>query len=228
MTHRHACFAEAFASYCLVLAGTGAIVTDALTGGVIGHAGIALTFGMVVMVMIYAVGDVSGAHLNPAVTIAFAIAKRFSWKQVPGYLMAQTTGSLSASATVWALIGTNADLGSTLPIETDLRGWLRCFGLEVIFTWMLMLVILGVSTGGKEKGLMAGIAIGGTVGLLAMFGGPLTGASMNPARSFAPALLAGIPVTSLVYIAATPIGALFAVWTLCLIRPADCCPGGAC
>lgn len=172
MTGRHACFAEIFGTYCLVLAGTAAIVVDGFAGGVIGHVGIAATFGLVVMVMIYAIGEISGAHMNPAVTIAFAWARRFPWRRVPAYIGAQMLGAFAASATILLLIGDAAALGATRPIADDTVGWLRCAGLEVIFTWMLMLVILGVSTGAKEKGLMAGIAVGGTVGLLALFGGP--------------------------------------------------------
>jgi aquaporin NIP len=183
-----ALIAEALGTFCMVFAGTGAIIVNAETGGTITHAGVAITFGLVVMAMIYAFGDVSGAHLNPAVTLAFAISKRFAMKRVPGYVGAQLAGALAASLLLRLLFAENVTLGATMP-----RGpqW-QSFVLEVVLTFMLMLVILAVSSGPREKGLMAGIAIGGVVALEAMFAGPICGASMNPARSIAPAVVGAL------------------------------------
>lgn len=198
---------ECLGTFTLVFTGTGAIVINEVSGGVIGHAGIALTFGLVVMAMIYTFGDVSGAHLNPAVTLAFAAAKRFAWKDVPGFLAAQISGACLASGVLRFLFPANDKLGATLPAGSAMQS----FVLEVILTAILMLTILRVSTGAKEKGITAGIAIGAVVGLEAMFAGPICGASMNPARSLAPALVSGHLEHLLVYLIATVLGALIAV-----------------
>lgn len=198
---------EFLGTFTLVFAGTGAIVINEVSGGVIGHAGIALTFGLVVMAMIYTFGDVSGAHLNPAVTLAFAAGKRFAWKDVPGFLGAQIGGACLASGVLWLLFPTNDKLGATLPAGSVMQS----FVLEIILTAILMLTILRVSAGAKEKGITAGIAIGGVVGLEAMFAGPICGASMNPARSLAPALVSGHLEHLWVYLVATVLGALIAV-----------------
>ena len=214
--------AELLGTFTLVFAGTGAIVINAASHGAIGHAGIALTFGLVVLAMIYTFGDVSGAHLNPAVTIAFAVARRFAWRDVPGYLGAQISGALAASLLLRVLYPADATLGSTLPSGTEMQS----FVLEVVLTAILMLTILSVSTGAKEKGITAGIAIGGVVGLEAMFAGPACGASMNPARSLAPALVSGHVEHLWLYLVATVLGALIAV-PLCIgvrghcVSPAD-------
>jgi aquaporin Z len=198
---------ELLGTFTLVFAGTGAIVINEVSGGVIGHAGIALTFGLVVMAMIYTFGDVSGAHLNPAVTLAFATGKRFAWKDVPGFLGAQIGGACLASGVLRLLFPTNDNLGATLPAGSVMQS----FVLEIILTAILMLTILRVSAGAKEKGITAGIAIGGVVGLEAMFAGPICGASMNPARSLAPALVSGHLEHLWVYLVATVLGALIAV-----------------
>ena len=199
--------AEFLGTFILVFAGTGAIVIDHLTGGVIGHAGIALTFGLVVLAMIYTFGDISGAHLNPAVSIAFAAAGRFPWKEVPLYLGSQLAGAFAASGLLKFLFPGPGTLGTTLPAGSASQS----FVLEVVLTAILMLVILSVSTGSKEKGITAGIAIGAVVGLEAMFAGPICGASMNPARSLAPALGSGHLGHLWLYPAATVLGALLAV-----------------
>ncbi|PAW69219.1 MAG: aquaporin [Verrucomicrobiia bacterium Tous-C4TDCM] len=199
--------AEFLGTFILVFAGTGAIVIDHLTGGVIGHAGIALTFGLVVLAMIYTFGDISGAHLNPAVSIAFAAAGRFPWKEVPLYLGSQLAGAFAASGLLKFLFPGPGTLGTTLPAGSASQS----FVLEVVLTAILMLVILSVSTGSKEKGITAGIAIGAVVGLEAMFAGPICGASMNPARSLAPALVSGHLGHLWLYPAATVLGALLAV-----------------
>lgn len=199
--------AEFLGTFILVFAGTGAIVINGLAGGAIGHAGIALTFGLVVLAMIYTFGDISGAHLNPAVTVAFAAARRFPWKEVPLYLGAQLGGAFAASGLLKFLFPGPGTLGATLPSGSASQS----FVLEVVLTAILMLVILSVSTGSKEKGITAGIAIGAVVGLEAMFAGPICGASMNPARSLAPALVSGHLEHLWLYPAATVLGALLAV-----------------
>ncbi len=202
---------ELLGTFTLVFAGTGAIVINAASQGAIGHAGIALTFGLVVLAMIYTFGDVSGAHLNPAVTIAFAVSRRFAWRDVPGYLGAQIAGAVAASLLLRVLYPEDATLGATLPAGSEMQS----FVLEVVLTAILMLTILSVSTGAKEKGITAGIAIGGVVGLEAMFAGPACGASMNPARSLAPALVSGHLEHLWLYLVATVLGALIAV-PLCI------------
>lgn len=181
------CAAEAFGTFAMVFAGTGAIVVNQVHPGSIGHVGIALTFGLVVAAMIYGLGERSGAHMNPAVTLAFAVAGRFSWKLVPGYVVAQLIGACAASAALVLLFPGLASYGGTLPSDTARQAWI----FEFLLSLMLMVVILGVSSGAKEKGILAGVAVGATIALEALFAGPVCGASMNPARSFAPALAAG-------------------------------------
>lgn len=216
--------AELLGTFTLVFAGTGAIVINATSHGSITHAGIALTFGLVVLAMIHTFGDVSGAHLNPAVTVAFAAAKRFAWRDVPGYVGAQLVGAVSASLLLHFLFPqNNASLGATLPAGSSIQS----FVLELVLTAILMLTILSVSTGAKEKGITAGIAIGGVIALEAMFAGPACGASMNPVRSLAPALVAGQFEHLWIYLVAPVLGALIAV-PLCIgVRAPGCC-GGAC
>ena len=157
-------------------------------GGTISHVGVAMSWGLIVMVLIYSIGDISGAHLNPAVTIGFWVSKRFPLKEVFPYVIAQVIGALIASFSLRYLFPLDETLGASLPSGT----WQQSFIFEVILTFLLMFVILNVSTGAKEKGIMAGAAIGATVGMEAMFAGPICGASMNPARALAPALLSGI------------------------------------
>lgn len=212
--------AEFIGTFALVFAGTGAIVINHASSGAIGHAGIALTFGLIVLAMIYTFGDVSGAHLNPAVTTAFAAAKRMPWREVPGYVAAQVLGALLASGLLRFLFPANATLGATLPAGPATQSLV----LEIVLTFLLMLVILSVSTGAKEKGITAGIAVGATIALEAMFAGPICGASMNPARSLAPALVSGHLEHLWIYFAGPVLGALVAVPVTCVVRPADCCP----
>ena len=180
-------FAEFLGTAALVFAGTGAIIINDVSGGAITHAGIALTFGLIVLSMIYTFGDISGAHLNPAVTIGFWAARRFDGARVLPYVGAQIGGALAASLLLHALFPTHTTLGATLPADTVAQSFI----LEIVLTFILMLVILSVSTGAKEKGITAGIAIGAVIALEAMFAGPICGASMNPARSLAPALISG-------------------------------------
>lgn len=206
------CFAEMFGTFALVFAGTGAIVVNDVTGGAVTHVGVAITFGVVLMTVIYAVGDVSGAHINPAVTAGFWLARRLPGRAVVPYVASQIAGAFVASALMWTLFGNAANLGTTLPAGPAMQS----FVLETILTAMLMFVILCVSTGPKEIGVMAGIAIGGVVGFEAMFAGPISGASMNPARSLAPAVLSGHLEHLWVYLLAPLLGSAIAIpcWLL--------------
>ena len=218
--------AEFFGTFALVFAGCGAIVINEMTGGQVTHVGVGLTFGLVVMAMIYAVGDVSGAHLNPAVTVAFAAAKRFSWRDVPVYVVAQCFGAIVAAFVLrmmfgnWAVAanarGGMITLGQTLPAPTLVP---QSFVLEFILTAILMAVILRVSSGAKEKGITAAIAVGGVVAMEAIFAGPISGASMNPARSLGPALVAGQFSHLWIYLIAPTLGALAAVVVSVMIDP---------
>jgi aquaporin Z len=198
--------AELIGTFALVFAGTGAIVINDVSGGKITHVGIALTFGLIVMAMIYAVGEISGAHLNPAVTIGFWTARRFPTREVLPYLASQAGGAIIASA-ILRFLFIHKNLGATLPAGSDSQS----FVLEVILTFILMFVIMNVAHGSKEQGIMAGVAIGAVVALEAMFAGPICGASMNPARSFAPALISGDCRSLWVYLTAPFIGAIMAV-----------------
>jgi aquaporin Z len=209
--------AEVLGTFTLVFAGTGAIVANGVSGGAVTHVGIALTFGLVVMALIYTYGDVSGAHLNPAVTVAFAVAGRFGWREVPGYVLAQVLGALAASGMLKVLFPEQANLGATLPSGSVGQS----FWLEVILTAILMMTVLSVSTGAKEKGVTAAIAIGGVVGLEALFAGPICGASMNPARSLGPALTSGQTQHLWVYLVATTLGAVLAVPLFFATRPSS-------
>ncbi len=179
--------AELTGTFALVFCGTGAIIINEQTGGAVSNVGIAATFGLIVLAMIYTYGEVSGAHFNPAVTIAFSIIKLFPAKEIMPYIFSQVAGALAASITLHFLFPSNVNLGSTIPLESDMQSFI----LELILTFILMSVILSVSQGSREAGIMAGIAIGATVLLEAMFAGPITGASMNPARSLSPALISG-------------------------------------
>lgn len=203
----------------MVFAGCGAIVVDGLYGGEITHAGVSLVFGLVVMAVIYSVGNISGAHINPAVTLGFWFSGRMDRHLVPGYLASQFIGGLLAAATLWLLFPAHETLGATLPASDS---W-RVFLIEILLAFFLMFVILNVSTGHKEKGIMAGVAIGGTVALEALFAGPVTGASMNPARSLGPALVSGQSDGIWIYIAAPVVGMLLAVPGCRWVQGPDCC-----
>jgi aquaporin NIP len=178
--------AESIGTFALVFAGAGAIMVDARTHA-LGHVGVAIAFGLVIMVMIYAVGHVSGAHFNPAVSFAFALTRHFPWPRVAAYWLAQAAGALIAAAILRGSLGNVAHLGATLPAGSQGQSFLW----EVVLTFFLMFVILSVATDTRAVGEAAAIAIGGTVGLDAMFGGPISGASMNPARSLGPAVIGG-------------------------------------
>jgi aquaporin NIP len=194
--------AELIGTYALVTAGCGAIMVNAQTQA-LGHVGIALTFGLIILVMIAAIGHISGAHFNPAVTIAFALTRHFPWRDVLFYVAGQLIGALLGAITLRLLIGDIAYLGATIPSGSI---W-QSFGLEVLLTAVLMFVIISVATDTRAVGAPAAIAIGFTVALDALWGGPISGASMNPARSFTPALVAGIWTDQWVYWLASIIGA---------------------
>ncbi len=210
-------WSEGIGTFALVFAGTGAIIINDTAGGAVTHVGIALTFGLVVMALIYTFGDTSGAHFNPAVTLAFAVDGRFSPRCALPYIGAQLLGGVAASLLLRALFPAHATLGATAPRGAALQSLL----LETILTWFLMLVILRVSTGAKEKGITAGLVVGAVIGLEAMFAGPICGASMNPARSLAPALVSGRLGELWIYIFGPIVGALLAVPTLRLVRESE-------
>src|SRR5215212_6435360 len=177
--------AECIGTYALVTAGCGAIVVNTMTGALT-HIGIAFTFGLIIMVMIAAAGHLSGAHFNPAVTLAFALTRHFAWRDVPIYIGAQLLGAVGGALTLRALFGPIANLGATLPTGSTAQS----LGLEILLTAVLMFVIISVATDTSAVGQLAALAIGATVALDALWGGPISGASMNPARSFGPALIA--------------------------------------
>jgi aquaporin Z len=199
--------AEIIGTFALIFCGTGAIIINQQTGGVISHAGVAATWGLIVAAMIYTVGDISGAHLNPAVTIAFWVAKTFPAKEILPYIISQGIGAFLASFTLHYLFPSNDTLGASLPAGTAMQS----FVLELILTFLLMFTIIHVAKGSKEQGMFAGIAIGSVVLLEAMFAGPICGASMNPIRSLSPALVSGHLEHLWVYLSAPTLGAVLAV-----------------
>ena len=200
--------AEAIGTFCLVFAGTGAIVINDVTKGTVTHVGIALTFGLIVMSMIYAIGHISGAHINPAVTIGFWLSRRLPGNAVGPYVVSQLIGAFAASGLIWFMF-THKTLGATHPAGSAAQ----TFILETVLTAILMFVILSVVSGPKEAGLLAGVAIGGVIALEALFAGPISGASMNPARSLAPAVLSGGMSDVWIYLAAPVLGAAIGVVT---------------
>jgi MIP family channel proteins len=211
--------AEAIGTFALVFAGCGAIMVDAKTHA-LGHVGVAISFGLVIMVMIYAVGHISGAHFNPAVTLAFATSRHFPAVRVPAYWACQLTGALAAALVLRVSLGDIAHVGATLPAGSNGQAFLW----EAVLTFFLMFVITAVATDTRAVGEAAAIAIGATVGLDAMFGGPITGASMNPARSLGPAIAAGDFTSIWVYLIAPPVGAVVAAATYQLLRAGPVAP----
>jgi MIP family channel proteins len=205
--------AEFIGTFALVFAGCGAIMVDAKTGQ-LGHVGVAISFGLVIMAMIYAVGHISGAHFNPAVSLAFALTRHFPWPRVGAYWVAQLAGALAAAAVLRGSLGNIAHVGATLPSGSQGQSFLW----ELVLTFFLMFVIMAVATDTRAVGEAAAIAIGGTVGLDAMFGGPISGASMNPARSAGPAIISGDLHALWLYIAAPILGAAFAAAIYQLLR----------
>jgi aquaporin Z len=214
-------YAEIIGTFAMVFCGCGAMTINEITGGSITHVGVAITWGLIVMSMIYAFGDISGAHFNPAVTFGFAYAKKFPWKEVPKYIISQCIGALLACLILLFLFPESETLGSSLPAE----GFepYRAFVLEVILTFFLMVVIINVSTGSKEIGTMAAIAVGSVILLEAMFAGPMTNASMNPIRSLAPALVSGNLQHLWLYLTAPFIGAFLAVVSCSFVKDDNCC-----
>lgn len=215
--------AEFIGTFAIVFAGCGAAISNTMTGGSVSHVGVALTFGFVVAVMIYALGPICAAHFNPAVTLAFAATRRFPWWHVPAYLGAQVAGAVCGSALHRLLYGAElaarAGYGATkasVPLPA-------AFGFEVVLTFFLMLVIMAVATDRRVPGAIPGLAIGLTVALCALFGGPATGASMNPARSLGPALFAGGPALAQlpIYVLGPIIGALIAAFCYEALRDGE-------
>ncbi len=211
--------AEGLGTFALVFAAAGAATVNETSGGLVTHVGCALTSGLTVMAVIYAIGDISGAHLNPAVTIGFWAAGRLDRKDVAPYAGAQIAGGLAAAWLLHALFPGAVRLGATLPAGALSQSFL----LEIILTAMLMFVILSVSTGAKERGIIAGAAIGAVVALESLFAGPVSGASMNPARSLGPALATGRVDGLWIYLTAPVLGALLAVPSCRWTRPKACC-----
>ncbi|HEU4321530.1 MAG TPA: MIP family channel protein [Roseiflexaceae bacterium] len=214
--------AELVGTYALVLAGCGAIVVNSSTGA-LGHLGVALTFGLIVTVLIAALGHLSGAHFNPAVTLAFALIRHFPLRDVPAYVGAQLLGAGAAALTLQALFGPVANLGATLPAGGAGQSLL----LEVLLTAALMLVITSVATDTRAVGQQAALAIGATVALDALWGGPISGASMNPARSFGPALIAGAWRDHWVYWLGPILGALIGAGLYQWLRAPQSAPASA-
>ena len=215
----HRFVAEALGTFALVFAGTGAIVVDALQPGLISHLGVALTFGLVVAAMIYAVGDVSGAHLNPAVSIGLWLARRFPGSEVAPYIASQVAGAVAASVLVRGLFGNAAALGATLPQGSAGQS----FAVEIVLTLLLTFTILHVTAREPLERAMAGVTIGSVVGLCALFAGPVSGASMNPARSLGPALVGGQLDHLWLYLVAPVVGAGLAVVACRCSRGEGCC-----
>ena len=208
--------AEFIGTFTMIFVGCGAISVEVSQPGVIGHVGISMIFGLVVGAMIYATGHVSGAHFNPAVTLGFASTDRFPWKQVPAYVLAQCAAALVAMALLKWILPEHVSgvTGTSLALS-------KAFFVEVLLTFFLMFVIAAVATDHRAVSQLAGVAIGATVALGALFGGPLTGASMNPARSLGPALVLGQTTALWLYLVAPCIGAVAGAWTYRLIRCDD-------
>jgi aquaporin NIP len=205
--------AEALGTFALVFAGCGAIMVDSKTHQ-LGHAGVAIAFGLVIMAMIYAVGHISGAHLNGAVTLAFALTRHFPWPRAAAYWAAQLAGAIAAAALLRASLGDIAHLGATFPSGSDAQS----FVWEVVMSAFLMSVIMAVATDTRAVGEAAAIAVGGTVGLDAMFGGPISGASLNPMRSAGPAIVSGDLTSLWIYLVAPPLGAALGALVYQFIR----------
>jgi aquaporin Z len=212
--------AEGIGTFSLVFAGCGAIVVNDAFGHTLGHTGVSLVFGLIVMAMVYSVGNISGAHINPAVTLGFLFAGRLERREVLPYVGSQLLGAVVAAFLLRCLFPAHQTLGATLPTGSVFRA----FTLEMLLSFLLMFVILNVSTGHMEKGIMAGVAVGGTVALEALVAGPVTGASMNPARSLGPALISGHLDSIWIYLTA-PIAGTFLAHPMCRwIQGGECCP----
>jgi MIP family channel proteins len=208
--------AEGIGTFGLVFAGCGAIMTDTLSHGQVTHVGVSLVFGLIITVMIYAFGHISGAHFNPAVTLAFVLTRHFPVRRLFGYWIAQLLGATLAALCSRLLLGNVAHLGATLPAGTG--GAWQSFGLETLLTCFLMLVIMAMATDTRAVGQAAALGIGATVGLEALFAGPICGASMNPARSLGPALMSGTWTAQWVYLLGPFIGAVIGAYVYQWLR----------
>ncbi len=206
--------AEALGTFFLVFFGTGVIVANQASGGQVGHVGICLVWGLIVLAMIYSIGHISGAHMNPAVTLGFCSAGRLTAGEVAPYLACQLTGALAASLALRVIFPDAATLGATLPAGP----WLQSFMLETIMTFMLMFVVMGVATDHRAQGIMAGVAIGAVITVEALMGGPISGASMSPARSLAPALVSGTWRLQWIYVLAPVLGSIAGARTYQFVR----------
>ena len=213
---------ELLGTFILVFTGTGAVVFNEISGGQVTPLGIGLVFGLVVMALVYTLGDISGAHINPAVTLGFWASGQFAGKLVAPYILAQCSGALLASLLLRGLFGIHGNMGATLPIIVNDQPLVyECLILEIILTFILMFVILNVATGAKEKGLFTGIVVGGVIALEAVFAGPISGASMNPARSLGPAVASSNFTAFWIYIIGPVVGSLLAVPTWRFIGPSS-------
>jgi aquaporin Z len=217
---------EFLGTFILVLAGCGAIAVKSQTGGEPPFIGIGVIWGLIVMAVIFTIGDISGAHINPAVTLAFWVARRFSTLDVVPYILAQCLGATAAAGVLWYLFPDHVHTGVT-HFDPNVTSVTQAFVLEVLLTWFLMFAVINVSTGAKEKGITAAIALGGVISIDVLFGGQVTGASMNPARSLGPAIVAGDFDQLWLYFAGPIIGAILAIGSAAAIRPGVCCPPSA-
>lgn len=199
--------AEFIGTFTLIFCGTGVVIVNQQFGGVVSHVGVCLVWGAIVSCVIFALGDVSGAHINPAVTVGFWLARRFEAKEIAPYIMSQAAGAIAASAALHFLFPDSKLLGGTYPSGSDMQSFI----LEFLVTFFLMFLILQVATGSKEKGMFAALAIGAMVMLEAMFAGPVSGDSMNPVRSLGPAIVSGHYEHQWIYLTAPLLGAGFAV-----------------
>lgn len=214
---------EAFGTFALVFAGTGAIVINDLSGGAVTHVGIAITFGLIVLAMIYGLGDISGAHLNPAVTLGLLFARRFDASWVLPYIASQCLGAILASLVLRFLFPSHETLGGTFPSGSDAQSFI----LEFLLTFILMFVILRVSSPANKQPELAGVVVGSVVALEAMFAGPICGASMNPARSLGPAIVSMQLSGLWIYLTATCLGAIASVYLSAFLQPANSNPSEA-
>uniref|UniRef100_A0A0D9Y4X7 Uncharacterized protein n=1 Tax=Oryza glumipatula TaxID=40148 RepID=A0A0D9Y4X7_9ORYZ len=216
--------AEILGTYFMIFAGCGAVVVNQSTGGAVTFPGICAVWGLVVTVLVYSVGHISGAHFNPAVTVAFATCGRFRWKQVPSYVVAQVLGSTMASLTLRVVFvgGGGGARGEHLFFGTTPAGSMaQAAALEFVISFFLMFVVSGVATDNRAIGELAGLAVGATVAVNVLFAGPVTGASMNPARSLGPAMVAGRYGGVWVYVAAPVSGTVCGAWAYNLLRFTD-------
>ncbi|KAJ8761224.1 hypothetical protein K2173_001280 [Erythroxylum novogranatense] len=210
--------AELFGTYFLIFAGCSSVTVNQNFDKVVTLPGISMVWGLAVMVLVYSVGHISGAHFNPAVTLAFATCKRFPWKQVPAYIACQVGGSTLAAGTIRLLFtGDQNKFTGTMPAGSDIQS----FVVEFIITFYLMFVVSGVATDNRAIGELAGLAVGATVLLNVMFAGPISGASMNPARSLGPAIVWHKYKGIWIYLVSPTIGAQAGAWVYNMIRFTD-------